>query len=160
MFGQGILEWIGLLTTSISRYLGVMWHLKEIIILMNNSKSCDGMTIIISLTHINSLDVMSTSLNGIKNWTLHNIKNSLANLWQRTIQLSDFFPILIIAHSQTEASAWSWPNPPRESGTPSTIVSVVHDATVSITALGMCWVSCFFAKNWLTCGEKIVLCST
>ena len=34
-------------------------------------------------------------------------------MWQRTIQLSVFFPILIGAHSQPEVSGWRYPNPLR-----------------------------------------------
>ena len=49
---------------------------------------------------------MMTFLNHIKNETLDEIKTSLENLWQRMIQLSEFFPILIRAHSETEVSGW------------------------------------------------------
>ena len=58
-------ERIGLLTTG-TRVLG--WcDINETIISINNSKSFDGLPIIIPLMHINSVDIMRTFLDYIKN---------------------------------------------------------------------------------------------
>ena len=48
---------------------------------------------------------MRAFLNHMKNETFDEIKTSLENLWQRMIQLSEFFPIPIRAYSETEVSA-------------------------------------------------------
>ena len=68
------------------------------------------------------LHMMRTVLNHIKNETLDEIKTSLENLWQRMIQLSEFFQysfVLILKRKclvrASRVRCW-------ESGTPSTII--------------------------------------
>ena len=119
-FGQGILERIGLLTTG----TGVLGK-------------CDVNGKIISQNYFlknlwtvnfhfidpeNYLHIMRTFLNHIKNETLDEIKTSLENLWQRMIQLSEFFQysfVLILKRKclvlASRVRCW-------ESGTPSTII--------------------------------------
>ena len=65
---------------------------------------------------------MRTFLNHIKNETLDEIKTSLENLWQRMIQLSEFFQysfVLILKWKCLVGSSQVWCG---ESGTPSTII--------------------------------------
>ena len=58
------------------------------------------------MTHIYSLDIMSTLFNYIEDETWYEIETSLENLWRSNCLI----PILIGSHSQTEASVRSWLN--------------------------------------------------
>ena len=96
MFGQDVLERIGLLTTGTS-VLGSC-DVKGKIISINNSKNCLWTDNVYFFDPQNYLHIMRTFLNYIQNETLNEIKTSLENLWQRTMRLSDFFqhPLVLI----------------------------------------------------------------
>ena len=111
MFGHDILERIGKLKTD-TCVLGLC-DVKKTIISVDNSKCFDALTIVISLTHLNYLDIMRTFLSYIKDQTLHKIKiKSLGNLRQRTIQLSDFCRNSLVPIPKRKRSTWRRPNPP------------------------------------------------
>ena len=102
MFGQGILERIGLLTTG-TGVLGLC-DVNGKYISINNSKKNLWTLNFYFIDSQNYLHIMRIFLNHTKIETLDEIETSLENLWQQMIQLSDFFPILIRAHSETEVS--------------------------------------------------------
>ena len=65
---------------------------------------------------------MRTFLNQIKNETLDEIKTSLENLWQRMIQLSEFFQYLFVVVLKRKCLVGASRVRCGESGTPSTII--------------------------------------
>ena len=65
---------------------------------------------------------MSTFLNHIKNETLDEIKTSLENLWQRMIQLSEFFQYSFVLILKRKCLVGVSRVRCGESGTPSTII--------------------------------------
>ena len=65
---------------------------------------------------------MRTFLNHIKNETLDEIKTSRENLWQRMIQLSEFFPYSSVLILKRKCLVRASRVRCGESGTPSTII--------------------------------------
>ena len=70
----------------------------------------------------NYLHIMRTFLNHIKNETLDEIKTSLENLWQRMIQLSEFFQYSFVLILKRKCLVRASRVRCGESGTPSTII--------------------------------------
>ena len=71
----------------------------------------------------NYLHIKRTFLNCMKNETLNEIKTSLENLWQRTIQLSDFSQHSLVLIPKLKCLVGAGRIGYGESGTPSTINS-------------------------------------
>ena len=82
-----------------------------------------------------------TFLNYINDETLHEIKNSLENLRQQTMQLSDFFRYSLVLILKWKRLLRAGRIRCVESGTPSTMISV-RDAAVVITDLSIMFPCC------------------
>ena len=65
---------------------------------------------------------MGNFLNHIKNETLDEIKTTLENLWQRMIQLSEFFLYSFVLILKRKFLVGARPVRCGESGTPSTVI--------------------------------------
>ena len=120
MFGQGILEQIGLLKTG----TGVL-ELCDVngkIISINNRKKNLWTVNFYFIDPQNYQHTMRTVLNHIKNETLDEIKTSLENLSQRMIQLSEFFQYSFMFILKRNCLGGASRVRCGESGPPSTII--------------------------------------
>ena len=103
------------------RCLGVMWRKRKIISKQLFKKNLWNVNFHF-IDPQNYLHIMRTFLNHIKNETLDEIKTSPVNLWQRMIQLSEFFQYSFVRILKRKCLVGASRVRCGESGAPSTII--------------------------------------